>query len=68
MSARRYPRTLWQAFGPYTDNRLHPMKGPAMSERISEFFRVYAMYRRGNHSAAYCARIAYGVAFRGCPF
>ncbi len=26
MNTRSYPRTLWQAFGPYTDNVLHPMK------------------------------------------
>ena len=25
MNARRYPRTMQSAFGPYTDHRLHPM-------------------------------------------
>jgi hypothetical protein len=25
MQTRTYPRTLQQAFGPYTDSRLHPM-------------------------------------------
>lgn len=25
MNARKYPRTLQQAFGPYTNNTLHPM-------------------------------------------
>ena len=25
MTTRKYPRTLQQAFGPYADNRLHPM-------------------------------------------
>ena len=29
MNTRRYPRTLQQAFGPYTDNTLHPMREPA---------------------------------------
>jgi len=26
MNARRHPRTLQQAFGPYTDSTLHPMR------------------------------------------
>lgn len=26
MNARRYPRTLQQAFGPYTSSEVHPMK------------------------------------------
>lgn len=25
MNARRHPRTMTEAFGPYTDNQLHPM-------------------------------------------
>jgi hypothetical protein len=25
MNARRYPRSMSEAFGPYTDHRLHPM-------------------------------------------
>lgn len=25
MNARRYPRSMAEAFGPYTDNRLYPM-------------------------------------------
>lgn len=28
MNARRFPRTMQDAFGPYTDNRLHPMPEP----------------------------------------
>ena len=28
MNARRYPRSMQQAFGPYTDNRLQPMPEP----------------------------------------
>jgi hypothetical protein len=28
MNARKYPRTMQAAFGPYTDNRLHPMPEP----------------------------------------
>lgn len=31
MNTRRYPRTLAQAFGPYCDNRLHPMQEPRVS-------------------------------------
>lgn len=26
MNTRRYPRTMQEAFGPYTDDRLHPMR------------------------------------------
>lgn len=26
MNTRRYPRTLQEAFGPYTSNELHPMR------------------------------------------
>jgi hypothetical protein len=32
VNTRRYPRTLQQAFGPYTDSRLLPMNNPP-SER-----------------------------------
>lgn len=28
MNTRRYPRTLVEAFGPYTDNVVHPMPEP----------------------------------------
>lgn len=33
MNTRRYPRTLQQAFGPYTDNTLHPMPEPRARRR-----------------------------------
>jgi len=26
MNTRRHPRSMQAAFGPYTDNRLHPMR------------------------------------------
>lgn len=26
MNTRRYPRTMAEAFGPYTSNELHPMR------------------------------------------
>lgn len=26
MNARRHPRTMTEAFGPYTDDTLHPMR------------------------------------------
>lgn len=26
MNTRRHPRTMAEAFGPYTDNTLHPMR------------------------------------------
>lgn len=28
MNTRRFPRSMAEAFGPYTDNRLHPMPEP----------------------------------------
>ena len=28
MNTRRHPRTLTEAFGPYTSNTLHPMPDP----------------------------------------
>ena len=28
MNTRRHPRTLTEAFGPYTNNTLHPMPDP----------------------------------------
>lgn len=34
MNTRRYPRTLAQAFGPYCDNRLHPMQEPSLWHRF----------------------------------
>jgi hypothetical protein len=64
MNTRRYPRTLQQAFGFYTDNRLHPM--PTRS-KLAEFFIVYRQYRFA-HNRRYAARIAYEIAFRGQPF
>lgn len=34
MNTRRHPRTMQQAFGPYTDHRLHPM--PEQRTRIAD--------------------------------
>lgn len=37
MNTRRYPRTMAEAFGPYTDHRLHPMpnrQAPGWLERL----------------------------------
>lgn len=39
-----------------------------MIRRISAFIDVYRAYRIGHNSRLYCARIAYGIAFRGLPF
>ena len=39
MNARKYPRTLQQAFGPYTDNTLHPM--PRQRETSSKEIALY---------------------------
>jgi hypothetical protein len=33
MNTRRHPRTMVQAFGPYTDHRLHPMPDPRGTPR-----------------------------------
>lgn len=36
MNTRRYPRTLVEAFGPYTDSRLVPMpdERPSLFDRL----------------------------------
>jgi ABC-type nitrate/sulfonate/bicarbonate transport system permease component len=35
MSSFRHPRSMTEAFGPYTDNRLHPMQSqPTCTERV----------------------------------
>lgn len=35
MNARRYPRTLQEAFGPYTSREVHPMPAaPSRTERM----------------------------------
>lgn len=37
MNTRRYPRSMAEAFGPYTDHRLHPMptrRAPGWFERL----------------------------------
>jgi hypothetical protein len=37
--------------------------------RLREFFQIYRAYRAsGFHTRRYCARIAFGCAFRGLPF
>lgn len=36
--------------------------------RAVEFRQVYMLYRRAAHSPAYCARIAWWIAFLGRPF
>ena len=33
MKPRRHPRTLTEAFGPYTDNRVEPMRKPTRWEK-----------------------------------
>lgn len=39
MNTRRYPRTMVEAFGPYTDNRLHPMpESRSWLDRLLERF------------------------------
>jgi hypothetical protein len=36
-------------------------------KRLLDFAQLFALYKRHN-SAAYSARIAYGIAFRNLPF
>ncbi len=36
--------------------------------RLRDFIAVYRLYRRAAHSRRYCARIAYGIAFKRYPF
>ena len=36
MNARKYPRTMQQAFGPYTDDRLHPMPDPKRTHEAAD--------------------------------
>jgi hypothetical protein len=64
MNTRRYPRTLSEAFGPYTDDRLQPM--PTRS-KVAEFFIVYRQYRF-SHSRRYALKLAYEIAFKNLPF
>jgi hypothetical protein len=33
--------------------------------KVTEFVQVYRLYRRAAHSPIYCARIAYGIVYRG---
>lgn len=60
----RTHRSMKAAFGPYCDDRLHPM--PERS-KLAEFFTVYREYRP-HHSRRIAARIAYEIAFLGAPF
>jgi len=39
MNTRSYPRTLWQAFGPYTNNVLHPMPSRKTTPRLVRFIQ-----------------------------
>lgn len=41
VNTRRYPRTLQQAFGPYTDSKLHPMREPRT--RHAQDWLLYAV-------------------------
>lgn len=41
MNTRRFPRTLAEAFGPYTNHRLEPMSAPSERSQIWAT-RVYA--------------------------
>ncbi len=36
--------------------------------RLVELRQVYRLYRRAAHSPMYCARIAWGIAFKNLPF
>lgn len=36
--------------------------------KLTEFGAVYILYRRASHRRTYCARIAWGIVFRGLPF
>lgn len=67
MNTRRYPSTLEQAFGPYTDQRLEPIPERTVDDKIAEFLEVYRLYRV-SHGRRYAARIAYGIAFKGLDF
>jgi hypothetical protein len=40
MNTRRYPRTMVEAFGPYTDSRLLPMQEPRKPRRAARFLRA----------------------------
>lgn len=37
MNTRRYPRSMAEAFGPYTDNALHPMREQKPSPWLRAF-------------------------------
>jgi hypothetical protein len=67
VNTRRYPRTMQEAFGPYTDDQLAPLPVRSLSDKLAEFAAVWWQYRRA-HSCIYAARIAYGIAFRGLSF
>lgn len=67
MNTRRYPRTMQDAFGPYTDDRLQPMPELTFDDKLDLFLEVYRKYRV-SHGRAYAARIAYGIAWRNLPF
>lgn len=36
--------------------------------QLTEFCRVYALYRRASHRPTYCAKIAWGIAVNKLPF
>jgi hypothetical protein len=67
MNTRRYPRTLAQAFGPYTDNRLHPIPERSWLGKQVEFVVVFFLYWKC-HRATYAFRLARDIAYRGLPF
>jgi hypothetical protein len=84
VNTRRYPRTMQEAFGPYTDDRLEPMdepRRPLLRAAIDGFTQPFRMLAspfvffaevwwqyRRAHSWRYAARIAYEIAFNGQPF
>ena len=44
MNTRRYPRTMAEAFGPYTDHRLLPMQEPRKPRRARRFFSALVSF------------------------
>lgn len=36
--------------------------------KLIDFFQTYRLYRKHHASRRYCARIAYGIAFKSLPF
>jgi hypothetical protein len=67
MNTRRFPRTLQQAFGPYTSQDLYPMPERSWMAKHAEFVVVFFLYWK-HHRLAYALRIAKNIAYDGRPF